>query len=89
MSAAAHPLIDTLAAPAFCRSPNIPQYLREYVGVFADRLNLLFAVKWLVIVRRTVLPPIDAMQCMAPDNLHTAGLERTADQQHGALACTR
>lgn len=64
----------------FCRSPNIPQYLREHVGVFSDRLRFLFAVKWLVVVRRTVLPSIDTMQCMAPDNLHATDLERTADQ---------
>jgi hypothetical protein len=61
-----------------CRPPNVPQYLRENVGVFADRLDLLFAVKRLIIVRRTVLPSIDAMQLMSPDNLHATGLERTA-----------
>jgi hypothetical protein len=54
----------------------------------ADRLDLLFAVKWLVVVRRTVLPSVDAMQRMSPDNLHMAGLERTAYQQRRTLACS-
>ena len=72
--------IDIWALWHVRRPPNVPRYLREQVGVFADRLRFLFAVKWLIVVRRAVLPSIDTMQCMAPDNLYTTDLERTADQ---------